>query len=160
MQIKIGELDMWLEYMNQDVIDSFQRNLDIEDEAAREVFLDMLRFLWISSRYEDFKVNIIDSPLLIIDEMWHNFVLFTKDYREFCDQYLGFFFHHCPTTKKDIDKHAESIRNGGGRNKLIEIKRERYSHIFDLLGEDVFKRWFLHYPNKYSREKILVLRKK
>lgn len=32
-----------------------------------------------------------------IDDMWHVFILFTKDYAEFCEQRIGFFLHHEPS---------------------------------------------------------------
>jgi hypothetical protein len=34
-----------------------------------------------------------------IDRMWHSFLLFTKDYNAFCEQYLGRFIHHEPFEK-------------------------------------------------------------
>lgn len=31
-----------------------------------------------------------------IDQMWHTFLLFTRDYRDFCEQWLGRFVEHEP----------------------------------------------------------------
>jgi hypothetical protein len=31
-----------------------------------------------------------------IDNMWHTFLLFTKDYRDFCENQLGMFINHEP----------------------------------------------------------------
>ncbi|HEY9405378.1 MAG TPA: hypothetical protein VIQ24_22195 [Pyrinomonadaceae bacterium] len=31
-----------------------------------------------------------------IDRMWHTFLLFTKDYKTFCEVYLGMFINHEP----------------------------------------------------------------
>ncbi len=33
-----------------------------------------------------------------IDEVWHQFILFTKEYGDFCRYYLGNFLHHSPDT--------------------------------------------------------------
>jgi hypothetical protein len=32
----------------------------------------------------------------IVDEVWHAFILFTKDYAAFCDDVFGRFIHHAP----------------------------------------------------------------
>lgn len=38
------------------------------------------------------------SPL--VDEVWHQFILFTKHYKEFCQNTVGFFVGHMPDTPK------------------------------------------------------------
>jgi hypothetical protein len=35
-----------------------------------------------------------------VDEVWHQFILFTKQYRAFCAQTLGRFVNHQPNTQK------------------------------------------------------------
>jgi hypothetical protein len=35
-------------------------------------------------------------PSVIVDSLWHEFVLHTRDYAEFCDTALGHFLHHVP----------------------------------------------------------------
>lgn len=65
--------------------------LGYEEGFARTLFKDVLRFLWIHSHEgEPF------TPSVAIDEVWHEFILFTREYRDFCEQYLGRFVHHCP----------------------------------------------------------------
>ena len=39
------------------------------------------------------------EPLWVIDEMWHTFLLYSKDYYDFCHQYLGRMIHHRPTPR-------------------------------------------------------------
>ena len=38
----------------------------------------------------------ISMPSRVIDDAWHEFILFTRNYRHFCEQALGFFLHHTP----------------------------------------------------------------
>jgi hypothetical protein len=38
------------------------------------------------------------SPL--VDEVWHQFILFTKHYKQFCLETVGFFVGHMPDTPK------------------------------------------------------------
>jgi hypothetical protein len=65
--------------------------------------------------------------------MWHTFLLFTKDYLNFCNNYLdGEFFHHVPLSEpiEDLD-----INN-------YELELSRYlSYIYDRLGEETLIKW-------------------
>lgn len=38
----------------------------------------------------------IPMPSVVVDEVWHEFILHTRDYEAFCEKYLGFFLHHVP----------------------------------------------------------------
>ena len=67
-----------------------------------------------------------------IDDMWHTFLLFTKDYMYFCSKYLGQYFHHSPTTSEDKMTEGE-----------FEIDFARYvSYVYDNLGEKTLIKWF------------------
>ncbi len=45
-----------------------------------------------------------------VDEVWHQFILFTKEYFSFCNEYLGYYLHHNPRTKtRDLPR--ESVPN-------------------------------------------------
>jgi hypothetical protein len=35
-----------------------------------------------------------------IDEVWHAFILFTREYADFCQQAFGMFIHHVPRTSR------------------------------------------------------------
>jgi hypothetical protein len=37
-------------------------------------------------------------PSVVVDDLWHEFVLHTREYAEFCDAALGRFLHHTPET--------------------------------------------------------------
>lgn len=34
----------------------------------------------------------------VVDEVWHTFILFTRDYMAFCDEVFGTYLHHQPNT--------------------------------------------------------------
>lgn len=38
----------------------------------------------------------VSMPSKVVDDLWHEFILFTKHYDEFCKQALGKFLHHTP----------------------------------------------------------------
>jgi hypothetical protein len=43
-----------------------------------------------------------DEPDVDVDEYWHQFILHTKEYMEFCQKYLGYYLHHnvCEGTRR------------------------------------------------------------
>src|SRR5690349_14913902 len=94
-------LEKVLEYRNENVISSFLDSFDISEDEALDIFVEMLRFLWFSNISDGKEFVTIDHPLIILDEMWHQFILTTKDYNKFCKEYFGKYIHHSPTTKAD-----------------------------------------------------------
>ena len=52
-----------------------------------------------------------------VDELWHTFLLFTKNYAFFCDEVAGVFLHHVPNTaesRRDITSY-----NTGSSHKCM-----------------------------------------
>lgn len=61
----------------------------------------------------------LNMPIKEIDIVWHTFLLFTAEYADFCDRYVGRFVHHEPVTSR-------SRGNSVGEQDLIEI----YEKVF------------------------------
>jgi hypothetical protein len=40
--------------------------------------------------------KLVAMPSQVVDAAWHEFILFTRNYRHFCDNALGRFLHHTP----------------------------------------------------------------
>src|SRR3989344_5735287 len=44
------------------------------------------------------------APLAVltseVDEVWHQFILFTREYHDFCDEVAGDYIHHVPSTRR------------------------------------------------------------
>ena len=38
----------------------------------------------------------VAMPSQVVDDLWHEFILYTKAYQSFCEQAFGKFFHHTP----------------------------------------------------------------
>lgn len=38
----------------------------------------------------------ISMPSQVADDLWHEFILYTRNYQEFCNKAFGSFFHHTP----------------------------------------------------------------
>lgn len=60
------------------------------EAAARELFDETKRFL-VANRVLGLKL----APSEPVDQMWHAWILFTKDYYAFCES-LGGYIHHLP----------------------------------------------------------------
>jgi hypothetical protein len=41
-----------------------------------------------------------------VDEVWHAFILFTREYAEFCQDTFGMFLHHVPRTSRSPHRDA------------------------------------------------------
>lgn len=59
-----------------------------------------------------------------VDELWHDFLLFTAEYREYCSEYLGGFVEHRPI-------------NGEGPSGYLD-SRARLEGIFGSLDDGVW----------------------
>lgn len=154
----VASLEDILSYRNKDVIESFAATYSVSQEVAEEIFQEMLRFLWLCEAYEEKCLKVIDNPILVIDKMWHTFILFTRDYRDFCLRYFGHFLHHVPTTERE--KRLEKQQRSPERyTERIEEKRTRYNWIYELLGRDIFIKWYYEFPELYSPERIRKMRK-
>ncbi|MFC3153460.1 glycine-rich domain-containing protein [Litoribrevibacter euphylliae] len=43
------------------------------------------------------KRRVVSMPSQVVDVAWHEFILFTRDYQQYCKKALGRFLHHTPT---------------------------------------------------------------
>lgn len=42
----------------------------------------------------------LSVPSREVDEVWHNFILYTKEYHLFSNRFYGKYIHHCPSDSK------------------------------------------------------------
>ena len=133
-----------MEYKHPQVVRAYSRAHGIEERRGAELFDDMLRFLWVSRKHKadqaaapddrskDF-LFVMHEEMRDIDNMWHNFILYTKDYTEFCHRYFGEYVHHQPDVAETIVQTDEEFA----------AELERYlSYVYDNLGEETVRRWF------------------
>ena len=92
----INELSELLAYSNPAVISSFcEKHPSFSKDEAQELFSDLLAWMWLNAlREKDLKKTYLFGPLLILDELWHSFILHTRDYVAFSMRYFGEYFHH------------------------------------------------------------------
>ena len=138
------ELNELLAYRHPRVVASYRRQYPHNEQMADDLFVEMLKYLWLSSKHAmDRVLNPRDESLQFmfvmheemrdIDNMWHTFILYTQDYTEFCRRYFGEYLHHQPDV---ADTHPQAPPE-------FETDLEKYlSYVYDNLGEATTRRWF------------------
>lgn len=127
---------------------------------ASEIFRETKRWLWLCAyrkfEFEQGRCSFSQIPLaseaLVIDLMWHTFLLFTKDYADFCQRHFGFFIHHYPMSREQR-RSAEDARARDAqdfREMRITELRPVYELIHDILGRETLVRWLDEYPKKFT----------
>lgn len=51
----------------------------------------------------------IPMPSEVVDDIWHSFILCTKEYQKFCKEHIGYFLHHTPNEDKYDEKSFDQI---------------------------------------------------
>jgi hypothetical protein len=89
-----------LRYRHEGIISRFARLHGVSRERAEVLFVETLKWLWLARRAREAPslglMLSIYPEIRGIDEMWHVFLLFTRDYAALCDEHLGGFVHHDP----------------------------------------------------------------
>lgn len=137
------DLESVLNYKNERVVDRFLKLYDIDREEAESIFSETLKFLWACS-----KCRHELGPVTMIDEMWHNFILFTGDYARFCHVHFDKYIHHNPADDRSRSELMEKARGEGFENAL----ERQLSALCDLLGEKTVHLWYVRYPQIYNQD--------
>jgi len=87
-----------LAYKNAFILEQFCHSHEQYSlNEAEQLFKDLLAWLWLKNqRAQHHKSTYLFGPLLILDELWHLFILNTRDYVEFSTRYYGEYLHHEP----------------------------------------------------------------
>lgn len=150
---KTCSVDRALKYQNDEVIYRFLMLWEVSFAEAQDLFLETKKWLWLCAQPEKQRLG-ITAPLLIIDEMWHNFLLFSRDYTEFCHDCFGRYIHHAPTPhseKEEYKKQYESALSDLAEKNMQE-QIEQYKLIYQKLGVETLIKWYLEYPERYDED--------
>lgn len=115
-------LESVMTYHHPGLILRLQDKMKLSREEAEELFADMKRFLFLAAT-----VSEPLAPTERIDEAWHNFILFTKDYQWFCREHFGTFIHHIPVGPDDIFS-----RDGSIMGRTIQAAQEVFGDGLSL----------------------------
>jgi hypothetical protein len=150
---KTCSIDKALEYQNDEVIYRFLTLWEVSFAEAQDLFLETKKWLWLCAQPEKQRLG-ITAPLLIIDEMWHNFILFSHDYAEYCHDCFGHYIHHTPTSHNEKEKYKKQYESSpiDRAAENIQEQIEQYKLIYQKLGVETLLKWYLEYPERYNEE--------
>ncbi|MCX7125597.1 MAG: hypothetical protein NTU49_07605 [Gammaproteobacteria bacterium] len=135
-----------MQYKNEYVFKRYEREFPANKISAEQAFHGIVQYLWLCQKHRidrkkrpgDDSLNFVCSmypEMREIDDMWHTFLMFTKDYADFCEQYFGEFVHHTPKTG---DEKYDS--------EFFKTEFTRYiSYVYDNLGEETVAKWFAEF---------------
>jgi DNA polymerase sigma len=127
-----ADLTTILSYRNLRVVTYFCHHHPEYTLAEGEVlFTDLLGWMWLNQqRIMQEKKTYLFGPLLALDQLWHAFILHTRDYLDFSMRYYGAYFHH-------------DIEPIGFEHRLNEDElRDYLQDCFHYLGEEWVARRF------------------
>lgn len=127
-----SDLSAVLSYRNSALITYFcHHHPEFTIPQAEALFADLLGWMWLNKqRAQQGKKTYLFGPLLMLDLLWHAFILHTQDYVHFSMQYFGAYFHH-------------DVEPIGFEHTMEEDELRDYLHdCFHYLGEEWVARRF------------------
>lgn len=59
------------------------------------------------------------TPSQDVDKVWHEHILFTRDYYDYCNRIIGKIIHHKPERGGDPKKYDEAFKNTNAKKKAV-----------------------------------------
>src|SRR5437879_46740 len=94
-----------LEYPMQPIIDRYAKDKGLPLSVAHEHERELKRYLSLCAINRKASYGMAGP----IDDLWHTFIIFTKEYAAFCDSVAGIFLHHIPNTKPTRDTESYEV---------------------------------------------------
>lgn len=88
--------DAWTE---QAIVERVASEQGVSTTESQVWFENMLMYLSLRDSACPYSEPIAPSP--IVDEPWHTFILFTREYAAYCDELAGRMIHHAPVVRSD-----------------------------------------------------------
>lgn len=108
-------------YTNPGLIKKYGFEKGISEEAAAVAFTELKKFLYICG-----VTNEALTPSAGVDDIWHQFILFTGDYMRFCNRYFNQMIHHTPDTEFD---HKTKSANNLAYERAYDIALEEFGPL-------------------------------
>ncbi len=120
-----------LEYEAPFVIEKLVKTRIVETaDEGEALFAEAKKYL-VLVRTDETKIWQMHS--LRVDEAWHQFILFTKQYSDFCQRFFGRFIHHSPSNAPEETEGAATIPVAS-----FVMFRDRYEELFGIPLPDLW----------------------
>lgn len=128
---------------------------DLDREQTNKILEGLREYFQICLGY---RCKNVGMPSKLVDTAWHEFILRTREYKEFCDNAFGNFLHHTPngskTSRKDADKALERTWKMSCMRESINPKNPAMLPLLfsidSALGIDDTHLSLLETPNMFS----------
>ena len=146
------------------ILEGFMGRYNVSMDEAKDIFTETKKWLWLASEKSvngDKEPLFIDGPLLVIDEMWHNFILHTTHYYRYCLKKFNQVLHHVPTTPKEKQEYKIALkeRREETQKAYAEQLNQQCDFIYEKLGEDTLVKWYETYADKYTPDHLKSIEK-
>jgi uncharacterized protein involved in tolerance to divalent cations len=111
-------LDAAMSFDMSDIVARYRHDYEVPEIVAREHETELKKYLALCAAHPGKHYGM--TP--VIDDLWHTFLVFTREYARFCKQVAGRFLHHAPT--KDEEK-----RDGSAVQNYLMLL-EDYTEVF------------------------------
>lgn len=74
------------------IVRRYANDHDVPSAVAKEIEVELKRYFILTALNPSHDYGMAGS----VDDLWHTFILFTKEYKSFCETYVGRFLHHYP----------------------------------------------------------------
>lgn len=118
-----------LDYCAPFVVDKLVRDhvVDSVDEGE-ELFQEMVRYLVVADSDRSIAWKMFSTR---VDEAWHQFILFTAKYTEFCIEFFGDYRHHAPGNAP-VNAPGPATVMSTPRESTFEQFGQRYAELFGV----------------------------
>lgn len=124
-------IEQIMDYQMPEVIKRCKKDFNYTDDDMRIIEREFKRFIVMSVILKDTGIGMYSKD---VDNLWHSFILFTKEYTDFCTTFNGKFIHHVPEVEeKTPEKRAEV-------QKDFQQFIKNYEELFH---EEIHPVWFL-----------------
>lgn len=141
-----------------EVISKFSRDNGVTEAESRMLFKETMKMLWLMVKHQLESVNgtssqipetfNIHKPMDPLDKMWHEFILFTREYHQFCDEYFGCYLHHVPCSEREFQAFRQRALEQ--KDDFVELERKSIGvfakYIQTNLGNETLRTWFMELP--------------
>ncbi|MDQ6962483.1 MAG: hypothetical protein Q9M28_08155 [Mariprofundaceae bacterium] len=81
---------------------------ELNDHDVMSLFTELLKYLEVNAKSSQKR-----TPSIVVDDAWHEFILFTKLYAQHCHQHYGKFIHHRPggTSQENQQQYMNTIKD-------------------------------------------------
>lgn len=98
--------DRFSEYKCEAAIRHYRKELEASLEEAEAVFVECVKFLAIKAVAPETN----PAPSDALDMMWHAFIIQTKEYAEFCEDFAGRFLHHATSRAPRSNAYNDTLQ--------------------------------------------------